>query len=210
MVALTYGTSERLAQTDPHRSTSTTMSLDSYKFGVQTFATFALLGPLGGPYNTADWASYLRSKNIRTMAIYAIQALWFLERLAAGLGMWFFLLVDWNHTNSFVAIEILWMIYAVLDWFGWPAFYFYPDSQRNYWFVAGIYLAGWGCLVAAWIVMVIQQAFTTATAFFWTSFALSVFSSLLALVLGGFLIYVYRQQMKSVSALGRTPTINGH
>lgn len=182
------------------------MALDEYRLGVQMFATFALFGPLGGPFNTADWAKHLRAKNVPTMIVYIIQLLWFLEREAAGLGMWFFLLTDWSNVNYFIAIEILWLVYAVLDWYGWPGFYFYPDAQRNYWFVAGTYALGWLCLVATWIIMVVLRAITT-TGFFWTSFALMAFSSLLSAVLAGFLIYAYRLSSKAGPAGGRTPSL---
>lgn len=167
--------------------------MDAFRFGTATFATFGLLGPLGGPYNTADWAKKLREgkAQVSEMSIYIIQFLWFLERIAAGLGMWFFLLSDWSDSTYFIAIEALFFFYATLDWYCWPGLYFYPMEHRNYYFVAGTYVLGAISLVVAWILMVVRRTFTTV-GFFWTSFALMAFSTLVALVLGAMLVFVHR------------------
>lgn len=184
-------------------------ALDAFRFGTATFATFGFLGPLGGPYNTAHWAKHLRENRAQVgeMAIYLIQFLWFLERIAAGLGMWFFLLTDWSDQPFFIAIEALFFFYALLDWYCWPGLYFYPLEQRNYYFVAGTYILGAISLIVAWILMVVKRTFTTA-GFFWTSFSLMVFSTLIALILGAMLIYAHRgASFFSSYGRGRAPPL---
>lgn len=182
--------------------------MDAFRFGTATFATFGLLGPLGGPYNTAHWAKQLRDSRAQTseMAIYLIQFLWFLERITAGLGMWFFLLTDWSDSTFFIAIEALFFFYAVLDWYCWPGLYFYPMEQRNYYFVAGTYILGVISLIVAWILMIVKRSFTT-TGFFYTSFALMVVSTLVALILGAMLVYVHRGSGIFSSSRGRAPAL---
>jgi len=167
--------------------------MDAFRFGTAAFATFGLLGPLGGPYNTADWAKQLRASTSGTseMLIYLVQFLWYLGRQTAGLGMWFFLLTDWSNVNYFIAIMALFFSYAVMDWYCWPGLYFYPEQYRNYWIVGTVYLLGWAFLVAAWILMLVQRAITTA-GFFWTAFSLMAFSSLIGIILGVTLLYAYR------------------
>lgn len=182
--------------------------MDAFRFGTATFATFGLLGPLGGPYNTAHWAKHLRESKaqVSEIAIYFIQFLWFIERLAAGLGMWSFLLTDWNDSTYFVAIEALLFFYATLDWYCWPGLYFYPMEQRNYFFVAGTYALGTISLIVAWILMLVKRAFTVTVFFFWFSFSLMAFSTLLAIVLGIGLVYVHRGTF--FQRYGRAPRLN--
>ena len=167
--------------------------MDPLRHGIATFGTFVILGPLGGPYNTADWAKRLREgrSQISEMTIYIIQFLWILERLLAGLGFWFLGLSDWSSINYYIAIAALFFFYAVLDWYCWPGLYFYPVEQRNYYFIAGVYVLGNISLIVAWILMIIIRAFTT-TAYFYTSFGLMVASTLFAIVLGAVLVYAHR------------------
>lgn len=167
--------------------------LDALKFGATAFAAFGFLAPFGGPYTASDWIKGLKASDasVSTFTLYAVQILWMLERLTAGLGIWFFTLSDWSHYNFAVAIYALFFFYALLDFYCWPGLYFYPVSNRNYFFVAGAYFLGWVALVVSWILAIVQRAFTTA-GFFWTYFALSVLSTVLAAVLAGLLIYVHR------------------
>lgn len=170
---------------------------DEFKFSATAFAVFGYFGPFGGPYSASDWAKHLRdgkesgTTDLGNWAIYAIQVIWLLERLAAGLGMWFFLLTDWSHVNFFIAIWALFFFYVLMDWYCWPGLYFYPVKQRNYFFVAGTYFLGWASLVVSWILAVVQRAHNTP-GFFWTYFSLSVLSSFLAAGLAVLLIYAHR------------------
>jgi len=177
--------------------------MDAYWFGTVAFASFVLLAPFGGPYNTNDWSKKLRDQKVnREWMIFGVQFLWMLERLLSGLGFWFFLLTDWNVVNSFIAIAALIVGYMFLDYFVWPAIYFYPTKQTNYWIVAGAYVLGHAALLTAWILMLVYQNFTVLLWAFWTSFALLAGSTFIGIVLGIVLWYASGQMKISYSPVG--------
>lgn len=180
--------------------------MDTFLFSVGTFSALGIALPLGGPYTSGDWAKHLRTngKSVSEFLIYLVQFLFLFERIAGGVGFWFFLLADWSDWAYFVAISALFVSYLVFDFYCWPSLYFYPVENRNYIVTAAVYGFGWVCMVVAWILMIVKRAYTTAWAF-WAGFSLMAVASLLGVALAIALWYAHRGYF--YSARGRAPTL---
>jgi hypothetical protein len=158
--------------------------------GVASFLPLVIAGPMGGPYTSMEFASKKRGgRGEAAWVVYAIQFLWCFTRLAAGLGLWFFLLTDFSSFFYAVAIWTLATVYIVLDWYGWPRFYFYSESKNYVNIGLAIMALGWLCLLAATILVVVKYASVTTLAFFWTGFSLLSAAVLSELILFVMLIW---------------------